>query len=441
VAVDGRGQHLGRVATPAGDVGGHPVQVLLRLGDATVEGLRVGVSGLELGESRAGFVGVRQDGGDVRAVLAGERVQDRATVLELGEPCGIRVDGVAVAADVDGQLGGLGGDGDGAVGQFGQDGVVHGGTPERRDGDAEGFAGTVGADGRGDLVGEAAQLVRVGEHLEVAVELVVALGVQLRRVDLRDLGSEPIELAGTLALVGRELVAPVDQVPPALVGLPVARQGASVRVTRRAIEQPPLHVRPCQPDVFVLRVDLHVATEHVGEGRHGGQGAADPRAAAALGPQLPGDHQLVRVRVDPPAGVLGHGPDHGADGGRRRARTDQRTVGPGPQQELERGHDHRLAGTRLPRDDGQTRCELERRVLDDAEAGDGQLLEHDGFLDGSTDGVARLPSVDARPAAPSPRGAAAQFEVTGGRTCGARASGSRSPRPGRAGRGDHRRVR
>ena len=57
-----------------------------------------------------------------------------------------------------------------------------------------------------------------------------------------------------------------------------------------------------------------------------------------------------------------------------RSRTGPGRVGPAAEEQAEPGHDHRLAGAGLAGHHGQARAELERDVLDDAEAADTDLV-------------------------------------------------------------------
>src|SRR5680860_1284681 len=54
-------------------------------------------------------------------------------------------------------------------------------------------------------------------------------------------------------------------------------------------------------------------------------------------------------------------------------------VGPTPEEQTERGHDHRLSGTGLTGDGGESRTELKHGLLDHAERPDPDLLKHGGL--------------------------------------------------------------
>ena len=174
------------------------------------------------------------------------------------------------------------------------------------------------------------------------------------------------------------------------------------------IEEPTLDRGLFETDVLVLPMDLDVGSEERGEQRGRDQPAADAGPTAARRWDLPRDDEHTVLREPPQLGdrlsrvairpvlrvrrahvvgtfvalveVRGVGrrgdAEHGLDDRSVPTAADEFTRGASAQEQLERGHDHRLAGTRLTGHDGQAGCEHQRGVVDDPEPTDVQLLDH-----------------------------------------------------------------
>ena len=83
------------------------------------------------------------------------------------------------------------------------------------------------------------------------------------------------------------------------------------------------------------------------------------------------DSDLAMAWMNEPVDV-----DHALDPGGLRAGADRAGVGTATEEQPEGGHDHRLAGSGLTGDHGQTGPELQRRRLDHPERRDPDLLKH-----------------------------------------------------------------
>ncbi len=208
------------------------------------------------------------------------------------------------------------------------------------------------------------------------------------RVDPGDLVQPELEQVGLLrALAG---VTPavgqvVDHLAPAGERLAVAVQQLLVAGAGEPVQRGPLLARAQQAQLVGLAVHgQHLLTQLAERGdRHAA--AADVRPGPALGGHRAAQQQRAVV-VDLTARVR----DPGADGIAERAlqlqpALDHRTarvgadpagVGPATEQKSETGHDHRLAGAGLTGDHVHPRGKPQGRVVDDAEPGDAQFLQH-----------------------------------------------------------------
>jgi hypothetical protein len=113
--------------------------------------------------------------------------------------------------------------------------------------------------------------------------------------------------------------------------------------------------------------------------------AADVRARPALdGHRAAQQHRTVVVDLgtglgDPGGHRVAERPGQAQpalDHGTTRVGADPAGVGAAAEQQPETGHHHRLAGAGLTGDDVHPRCQTQRRVIDDAQSGDPQFLQH-----------------------------------------------------------------
>ena len=195
----------------------------------------------------------------------------------------------------------------------------------------------------------------VGEQIQHAFPVPSGL---LQRLELPPGGLQ----TRVRAAIGRDLL---DVLGP---GVPVeeGRLGAAVE----------------QPKRLMLPVDLHETGAHVGERGRGGELAADPRRPTAVGHERARQDQLAVLR---PLLRPGRRVEPRLDLGRPLARSDELGASPAAQRQRNTDRDHRLAGARLAREDGEPAGGLDVELADHAETGDVQLPKHERILAPDTD--------------------------------------------------------
>ena len=308
-------------------------------------------------------------------------------VLHRRQPGWIKVDGRSVRAEIGGDLV----EEDADLAQPGCElvelGVVPGRVVEPRD-----RAGHLGSCGSGvvDVAGDC--LVRaqrggdqglgVSQSTLLDLELVVLGRMRLHLGDLVEPVLQQVELAGPLLGVRAQLVeSRLDgpQTPERRAVLPhhLAERCAGERVERLSLRR-----GPEQPVLVGLAVDRDQLVGDLGQqrGRNGGSAGERPR------PALRGERatQYDDALIETTAGVGDRVGDAGAVGNvdaRLHARlvvtgADESQVGAVAAQQAEGGDDHRLAGTGLTGDDGESRAELELGGVDDAQRGEREVLPH-----------------------------------------------------------------
>ena len=133
--------------------------------------------------------------------------------------------------------------------------------------------------------------------------------------------------------------------------------------------------------------------DHLTEHARGNRLTTEEGAGAPVGGQGPGGEQpsLVELRTGllrpgqrspaqrgPATHAVRRGPEPPFHEPSGHPCAGQPGVGTGPGEQRQAGHEHGLAGPRLPSDHGEARGELQARLLNDPEAGDTHLLEHAG---------------------------------------------------------------
>ena len=269
-------------------------------------------------------------------------------------------------------------------------GVVGGGQRPLRDGQrrrrvlrqvvAAEVAGHVADQRDPRLVGRGAQRVGVAEPLGLGVEVVVLARLGRDGLDLLESVPEDVGGLGELARLAAPAVEVGGELAPALVGRAVAVEQRQVRRRRRSGRG-------------------HAAARPVGTaaaGRTGRARRAAPRRARLTTPtgtlRPPRNARdrpsalTVRARIRLPSSS-GSAPasaarSHAGDSGgqhepalhaRPAGGADPAGVGPATEEQGQAGHDHRLAGAGLARDDGEPAAQLEGDVVDRAQPADAQL--------------------------------------------------------------------
>ena len=112
-----------------------------------------------------------------------------------------------------------------------------------------------------------------------------------------------------------------------------------------------------------------------------GGGVVDEGAALALGRDLTAHDALFLVAID--VFLLEHGSDGcvevgeaGFDDAALSPRTDRGAIGALPHQEGDRTEEDALTSTRLTRDDGEVRGELDGELVDEHEVPNAETLKH-----------------------------------------------------------------
>jgi len=228
------------------------------------------------------------------------------------------------------------------------------------------------------------ELLRLGRQRAVLARLRLDCG------DLVQPGPQRVRLARQLPRPGRTVGQVVGEPAPGPVRLAVPVD----QIARAAVpvESRPLFGRLEQPQLVGLPVHGEHALGQLAQepGRH--RAATEVGAGPALDRDRAG-HQQVAVLVHLGAGVDRAG-EHRRVGRQPQPPVHHRPTGAGPhsgrvgpaaEEQVEPGHDHRLAGTGLAGHHRQAGAELQRDVLDDAEAADTDLGQHAGSV--TTPGV------------------------------------------------------
>ena len=218
--------------------------------------------------------------------------------------------------------------------------------PEQRDGRAEqiGRAAVVG-DERESSLSRLAMCNRAGQGVLELIEVgFLVLVDELSCFDLLDLEPQQIELASTRPGVAAESgQRRVDLCQSS------ARRAQRREVDRaEVVERATLGRRAEQALVRVLAVQVDELGADLGQRGHRRQATVEVRPRATVGGDDPGEHVLVVVDHEPTL-----------DSSLGRARTNDRGIGPPSDEEVDRFHEHRLAGTGLTGERGETTAEDE----------------------------------------------------------------------------------
>jgi hypothetical protein len=362
-----------------------PAEPRAQLGRLGLQPLGAGHGPVQLGEPGGGGAGEVERGGLVAAVLAGQLPQERDALVHLVQAPRVDQHVLGVAAQAGGQVGELGGEPGGALGQLAEGGVVAalaaepaGGRAERGDRAAVVVAlqRLPGRQGRG------AQRLGVGQPLGLGGQVGQLTDADLGGVDLLELVAQQLGLAFAVPGAGLQVVQLADdcaQAPPGRGELGAQCQG---RLAGEAVEQVQLHPGAEQLLELVLAVDLDQRADHVGDGLHGGHAPLELRAAAPLDQHLAGDDHLAVLGFDAGGGQrLGGllavgGVQPAFDQRAGTAGPDRAQVGALPQQQPERVDHHGLARAGLAGEHVQAGGDLEPGVVDDAKVTDAQLAQH-----------------------------------------------------------------
>jgi hypothetical protein len=379
---DGLAETGGGRPPGGGELGPGPGQAVAELGRLRLQGLGAQGAALQLGQPLGGLAGEGEDGRLVVPVLALQVVEQGHALVDLLEAGRVDQHRLGVGAQTGGEVADLGGQGLGALAQLAEGAVVAAGPVDGPGGGAKcgGRAGVVVV--LQELVGEGGRLLQglgVGEPLGLGRQLGRLPHPDLGGVDLLQLVAEQVDLP--LALPGPgdkvvELAGDGAQSPPAgAEGSPEVEGG----LAGVAVEQVALDPGAEQVLELVLAVDLDQRADDLGDHGHGGHAALELGAAAPLGQDLAGDHDLA-VLVGDPGGRQGGG-DLGVVAGveaafhqrRRPAGPDRARVGPPPEQQGEGVDDHGLAGAGLAGEHVEAGRDLEVGIIDDPEVTDAKL--------------------------------------------------------------------
>ncbi len=220
-----------------------------------------------------------------------------------------------------------------------------------------------------------------------ALSLVAQLVVLARlRVDPGDLVETEAQQVGFL-IAGAGVAAPVLQIigdrSPLSVVLAELHQHLLVIGPGEPVQRGALLARAQQPELIRLPMHSHHLLTQLGQHRHRHRATTDVGPRSALDGDRAGQQQaaitvhlgagisdpLVHLR-----GLLGGQPQPALDHRPAWLGAHPRGIGPAAEQQAQAGHHHRLSGAGLARDDIHPPGQRQRRVLDDAEPGDAQLL-------------------------------------------------------------------
>ena len=226
------------------------------------------------------------------------------------------------------------------------------------------------------------QRLGMGQPALLGLELVVLPRPRLDRRDLVESVLQQVELAGPLLGVVAELVEPALHRTQAREGRPVLRHHVTQRLAGERVEGLTLRRGAEQTVLVGLPVHRHELVGDLGQqrGRHGG--SAGERPGPTLRRQRTRQHHDAVVEAS--AGLGDRVGDAGAVGHRDArlharpvvAGADEAEVGAVAPQQAERGDDHRLAGTGLTGDDGESLAQLELGGVDDAQRRQREVLPH-----------------------------------------------------------------
>ena len=282
--------------------------------------------------------------------------------------------------------------------------VVHGtggqGRPSRPDevtGAAHGLTGILVAAEIGQRLARGeAQGVGVGETLVLGAQGGVLAGLRVDRLDLLERRREGVDLSRPLARLGHEAgVLAIGGAPGLVERADGVTQTGELGPTE-VVEHLTVSVALAQTPLVGLAVDGDEHLAELGEHTDRGRASTDVGAGAAGGGDAPGDDELTLVVVGPRLGRPGQGGVaerqlHDAlDEGGGGAGAHEAGVGALSEQQAEPRHDHRLAGTGLAREHVEPRAQLEQGVVDDTDAPDPHLAEHDTTLGSGTRTTGRL---------------------------------------------------
>ena len=340
-------------------------------------------------------------------MLALEPLELREPLLDLVEAARRRVDPLAVAAQLPGEVVGLDGEGLGAVGERVErrvDPLERGeGRGRVGEGDRGGAAGGPGVAGlAGGIAFEGghpagdrpAEALEVPEPLALRGQLGLLRLARGRALDLLELPHQQVELAIARARPGLQLIQ--RRLGRAGLGVRLGAGRAALRLLRpaEAVEDAQLRGGERELAVLVLAVERQQRAAHVAQVGRRGAAAAEVRARAPLGRHPPREHELVGVRrqaIGQVRGQLRRQREHALDVRLRGARAHDARPRLAAQQQVERVGEDGLARPRLPRQRVQTRPEAQFGALDQQQVLDAELVEHglDG-LPAAGDGSAVL---------------------------------------------------
>ena len=131
----------------------------------------------------------------------------------------------------------------------------------------------------------------------------------------------------------------------------------------------------------MLRMDVYEVFAQTLQKLERSGGVVDEGAALALGRDLTAHDALFLVAIDvflfehSPYGCVKVG-EAGFDDAALSPRTDRRAIGTLPHQEGDRTEEDALTSTRLTRDDGEVRGELDGELVDEHEVPNAETLKH-----------------------------------------------------------------
>ena len=350
--------------------------------------LRAALVVVQLEQPVRRVAGPGENGVGVLAVLAGQRGEHRATLLQHAKTrrvavvaCGVRRE---VGADVRQQVPDLGQ----PVVQARERTVMLTHLAQRvpRARDQRRRVGAVDSFGRAPLHGRVRLLGRSPQRVGVAEPgVLVAQRVVFARlgVDGAHLGQPEAQQVGFLspgAPLGEHLVQGLLDRAQLTDGQ--AQLGQQRLVPGEPVEGLALSRRLQQPQLVGLPVHGHQLAGQLGQHRDRDGPTAGVGARTPLRAYRPREQQYPLVQLG--AGVHG-GEGHRAarhkhhaalDNGRGGAGAHAAGIGAGPEQQTKAGDDHRLAGPGLAGDHGESGVQVEHGVTDDTQPANPHLLQH-----------------------------------------------------------------
>ena len=236
---------------------------------------------------------------------------------------------------------------------------------------------------------EAAELMGATQHAEAPAQLLILAGLGADALELVDLKAQVVGPLQPLGLALADVGDAIGEHPPgAVVAHVVGERPLGAVELGVGVEQVEVMTHIGQRVVLMLTADLEQLAADLGQRSERGEVRLDGHAAATRSPKLTLEHQALVLELEPELGqprreLLADPATHG------ELRLDARglvtfadQLGPTSTaaQQRERVDDDRLAGPGLAGQHVHARFEFEGHVVEECEAADAQVVEHDGLV-------------------------------------------------------------